>query len=745
MRKVLFILCLLPSLLSAATTNQITSREGITWQFANSVTFGRFVSGDYWVLTNAVLTNINPLTVTTNGRTVNGSQVNPRAWTTTGFSQREAQGYDNMMFGPYGSAYAFSNHLNVGSVSPTAAMVIPTNATLWSSWSIGASNSRPQLYAMSVLTFLTAEPPSDAFRPQPYAGTKATNYTYSGLNWSALRTLAVVSNTPTFAAIETNFFGFIPEQYNGGPWTQYTRPLTNCPNYNYDMNYGAYAAEAMGDALLKVNLDYTQAQKSNLVVWLVQYGLDIYGAVLDGADFTANGGLNTGRKAPMLFAGQMLSDATILARANGSNYFVFQEDEQTFYVPSTHVISSSTVYTNGSNVRSSTNGSAYWQTLEEWTGGSPGSGVLDKYRERYSNDHVGIAEWGIAHSYSTSLDGSNLDAAYRDINVRALSGNLLAMRVMGLQDEWNWPAVFDYMTRIRATKATNGLPARYWQSPLPDYGALSWFTSFPDSMWNNYASDTGYVPTIVTNNASGARVMGFRGLGMSVLPIPSVNTTADLWQTFEFTDPTVANLTANDNTSTGTWLTNDNTVLISTSTTGERALLGTVNGSADTGHTRGLLKSHTANDTANVQFDLGGSAVATISAGVWFKFVGPTPNVNKTIFDFSNSGGEIIEVAMEGTTKMVGFSGGSNNGVALVSGNFYWITAKVTQNATSYVRVYDTTGALVGTEVSATAGNQTIRYISLGDTLNETADNSILTYWDDFVLDWTDATYPLGL
>lgn len=223
------------------------------------------------------------------------------------------------------------------------------------------------------------------------------------------------------------------------------------------------------------------------------------------------------------------------------------------------------------------------------------------------------------------------------------------------------------------------------------------------------------------------------------------NYVVDLWQTFEFTSPTTVNLDANDNTSIGSWSTNDVSLLIATSITGERALLGTVNGNSDSGHTRGLSKSHTANDTANVQFDLGGSAVATLSAGVWFKFVGPTPNVNKTIFDFSNSGGEIIEVAMEGTSKMVGFSGGGNNGVALVSGTFYWITAKITQNATSYVKVYDTTGAQVGTEVSATAGNQTIRYITLGDTLNETADNSIVTYWDDFLLDWTDATYPLGL
>jgi len=36
-----------------------------------------------------------------------------------------------------------------------------------------------------------------------------------------------------------------------------------------------------------------------------------------------------------------------------------------------------------------------------------------------------------------------------------------------------------------------------------------------------------FVPTIVTNNASGARVMGFRGLGMSVLPLPASSLLVD--------------------------------------------------------------------------------------------------------------------------------------------------------------------------------------------------------------------------
>lgn len=58
---------------------------------------------------------------------------------------------------------------------------------------------------------------------------------------------------------------------------------------------------------------------------------------------------------------------------------------------------------------------------------------------------------------------------------------------------------------------------------------------------------------------------------------------------------------------------------------------------------------------------------------------------------------------------------------------------------------FDSTGTLVGNEVSGTAGNEVIRYVILGAPSSESADNSIETYWDDLLVGWTDSTYPLGL
>lgn len=57
-----------------------------------------------------------------------------------------------------------------------------------------------------------------------------------------------------------------------------------------------------------------------------------------------------------------------------------------------------------------------------------------------------------------------------------------------------------------------------------------------DGTWDRGAIEkdgAGYAPTIVTNNASGARVMGFRGLGMSVFPLPASSLLVD--ESFEET------------------------------------------------------------------------------------------------------------------------------------------------------------------------------------------------------------------
>jgi hypothetical protein len=220
-----------------------------------------------------------------------------------------------------------------------------------------------------------------------------------------------------------------------------------------------------------------------------------------------------------------------------------------------------------------------------------------------------------------------------------------------------------------------------------------------------------------------------------------------MWQTFEFDSPLVSNLEANDNTSVGTWVTNDSAVLMSISTSGERALIGTINGNTDSGHTRGLRKAFSSTTIANVQYDLGSANTKnSASVGSWVMFsANGSAGSNKRILDFDSSTLNVATVFLQFPTRTIGFDGGANsNGVALVAGNFYWVTAQINRNATSYVRVYDSSGTQVGTEATITAADNPIRYLSIGNSFVDAADGSFDFFWDDVTFDYTDSTYPLG-
>lgn len=487
MKLIVALICLFPLLANAATS---VTRYGITWFFEHDETVGQYVSGDWWVIAPVTITNITPQTVTSNATiasqtvsvTRNGTMLNPRA----GFLASGTNGWDTLYLG---SGYAlglspYSNYLNVALSLP---LTLTTNSSVVSTWSkeYSGSDIRPSQVSMQILTVVEEEPASGSFRPQPYGGSKVQTKTYSDLNWAALRTETPPASTPSFASVEQWFRGYVPEAWHGQGVDQYTRPTTNCPD-----NYPADASEDIGDALCLVNLDYTQSQKSNLVVWLTQYGIDVYGAALDGAYWTDLGGLSIGRKAPLLFAGKMLTDSTMIARANGSNYFIFQEDLQMWYVSTTDTTQPYTYYTNGGN---------FWATntvgrlihAQEWNG-TVSNAPLSKLRVPYIEADLGMAEWGDQHDHFPPQDGRNLDAAYRDINLRALNRVVPAMRLMGLEDEWNFPQTFDYHDRIWAINQTNGLPATDWEG-----SALNWYSAWASNMWVT-ATESGGEPDNTT-------------------------------------------------------------------------------------------------------------------------------------------------------------------------------------------------------------------------------------------------------
>jgi len=311
------------------------SQFGITWIFDKEYEYGQFANGDYWVVGPVTVIDINPLSIVSSGRTINGSMVNPVA--NPGY-----QGYDSAADGfnaSYNAGRPGGN--NLSSASPLSLAV---NTSLVSSISL-ATAGKTALQTAAVLTVLASVPTEGSFRP-PYCGAdKTIRFNKAALNYSLLASLEPVATTPTLATAE---------RYFERPWIDHRpgysgdqiHPSENMPDYSRSM-----AAE-IGIGSLMLHLNFSNAQKETLFIRMTQLGIDLFGVVKNGGsqNWFNDGGHASGRKWPILFAGIVLDDPDMKAigdksgdylYSNGhkagnppTDYIHFGEDDQTFYVTS---------------------------------------------------------------------------------------------------------------------------------------------------------------------------------------------------------------------------------------------------------------------------------------------------------------------------------------------------------------------------------------------------------------------------
>jgi len=423
------------SAVQAATS---IAQYGITWTFAADMTTGQFANGDYWVVGPVTITNITPASTLVSGRTMNGSMVNPTSGLTV------SQGFDSTM-----TANKFSAALNAArpggsDLSAGNPLVLPTGSSLISTISHSTAGQRPQLTDAAVLTVLAAPPPANAFRP-PYCGTnKAIIATEADIDYSKVASLAKPSSTPNLTTV-ANYFTRpwieIVTEYGG----REMHPSNNQPDYGRDLS----TRLEMG--LLSLQLDYTNAQKRNLMVRLVQYGIDVYGSATTGGFWRESGGHNQGRKMPLLLAATVLNNSAIKAYGDAKTKFIFQEDRQTFYVDLATV-----------NVTNSIK----WDP--DPRGGNPTPYLLSD---------IGLADWGINHVRNPPNDNKEWAATYRAVASSSMFGHALTAHIMGLRETWNWPPFFSYMDR-------------YWENEKSTKPGTNTPSQFERDMWNAYRGTT---------------------------------------------------------------------------------------------------------------------------------------------------------------------------------------------------------------------------------------------------------------
>ena len=149
----------------------------------------------------------------------------------------------------------------------------------------------------------------------------------SGVYVTQLCNLAPVADTPDPAVLAEKM---------ARPWIDHVHefagamlhPSENMPNYGREM------ARILAEAGLLTNVDVSKLpgspKKDDLVIRLVQFGIDCTGIADVGGGWPENGGHGLGRKFPILFAGVLLSDEHMLTVGQWKTRF--QDDEQTFYV-----------------------------------------------------------------------------------------------------------------------------------------------------------------------------------------------------------------------------------------------------------------------------------------------------------------------------------------------------------------------------------------------------------------------------
>ena len=208
---------------------------------------------------------------------------------------------------------------------------------------------------------------------------------------------------------------------------------------------GRIASNIVSTVSLMLMLDDPERRHEKLLLRFVQLGIDYYGVTQSDNDlWRANGGHNSGRKMPILFAGVLLGHGGMKhVRAS------FAEDEQTY------------------------NGQGYRGQKALWT--------IDRSESR-RHEHLPPQRWD-----GPPFQGENngwKSEAYRRLNGPTWIGQALAARLLGAKGCWNHDAFFDYVDRWVA-EADAGTVERETGRPAA-YDPFAGAGDFVRAMWQAY-------------------------------------------------------------------------------------------------------------------------------------------------------------------------------------------------------------------------------------------------------------------
>jgi hypothetical protein len=356
--------------------------------------------------------------------------VNPPVGTRQGFDKHFIAGYND-----------YAAELNVGRNLP---LTVPVDSSIVSSITADAYTNFNTIEMFSILTVVASPPPPGSFRPPAVGnGSRASVWNESQLDYSRLNRLsrAKISSTPGLANYVT-WFSY--------PWLELNPNWTGVyvrPSYMAPKGYGRDIAIRTGDAALLLNLDFTNAEKRNLLLGVVQAGIDNHGFISKGGTWYNDGGHNIGRLAPVMVAAGVLNDPALKQTILGSN-MKFQEFQSTFFVSQADVALVHGVWNSSLGRLAGTNGDPVYN---------------------YTPADLGKPEWGIRHTGSPQLDNNFWGAKYRDINGSTHTGVTMAAIAMGLRDAIAWEPLFKYAERHLNYEQSQAYAGEFNFNPTPAF------------------------------------------------------------------------------------------------------------------------------------------------------------------------------------------------------------------------------------------------------------------------------------
>ena len=430
------------------------SKGGVAWTFDETVEAGYFIDGSPWVALNSATVNITQITpASIVGR--NGGMVNPDSTIINGADDRlKSNTYDHSQ--------------NVTSVEKLPRLLTAGESYVQCISKIqDATGDDTELEEIQVLTVLATAPPANSFRPG-YSGTEKLIFNENDLVWSNLPSLANVANTPTIAECAAYFAGGpyikIRSGFADRDWHAKLNHPASDGNYS-GQEYGRAIAKNTGKALLRAMLEGDATSKRSLVVGLVQAGIDCYTAAKAGLRWNADGGHNQGAKMLVMFAAKMLESQELYDVANWGITDIFQEDQQTFYIAQENVDISND------------NGPVPWAPDDR--NGTP---------VQYESADLGRAEWGIKNYNSPDESDMNWRAIYRHVSGAGQFMHCVAAYLMGVQNEWNNSAWFDYFLNHYYIRESGNDPSTNPESGIG--GGANSITNFASDVYLAHINPT---------------------------------------------------------------------------------------------------------------------------------------------------------------------------------------------------------------------------------------------------------------